>query len=148
MKKLSLAVAALLALGTAGFAAADQFEDAVHARKSAFTLIKANFGPMGAMAEGKIPFNKEAFAARAANLEALSKMPWEFHIEGSDMGDTKAKPEVWSKAADYKAAADKFQTEAAKLAVVAKSGDEKGMKAQFGATAKTCKACHDNFKNK
>jgi cytochrome c556 len=148
MKKLSIVAAGLFALTLNGVACADQFEDAIHYRKAAFSLIKANFGPMGAMTEGKIPFNKDAFALRAANLEALSKMPWEHFVEGSDMGETKAKAEVWSKSGDYKAAADKFQGEVAKLALVSKSGDEKAMKAQFGATAKTCKACHDGFKNK
>jgi cytochrome c556 len=148
MKKLPLFLAGFVALGAAATASADQFEDAIDYRKAAFTLIKANFGPMGAMAEGKMPFNKEAFAARAANLEMLAKMPWEHFIDGSDMGETKAKPEVWSKAADYKAEIEKFETAAAKLAVVAKSGDEKAIKAQFGATAKTCKSCHSDFKNK
>jgi cytochrome c556 len=148
MKKTSFALAGLVALGASFSALADQFEDAIQYRKAAFSLFKANLGPMGAMAEGKMPFDKAAFAARAANLEALAKMPWEHFIEGSDMGDTKSKPEVWSKAKDYKVEVDKFEAAATKLAAVAKGGDEKAMKAAFGATAKTCKSCHDGFKNK
>ena len=34
-----------------------------------------------------------------------------------------------------------------KLAEVAAGGDEAAMKEQFGKTAKTCKGCHDDFKN-
>ncbi|MGE0082066.1 MAG: cytochrome c [Thiohalomonadaceae bacterium] len=148
MKKMPLILAGALALGAAFSASADQFEDAIAARKAAFVLIKSNFGPMGAMVEGKMPFDKEAFAKRAANLSALAGMPWEHFIEGSDMGETKAKPEVWSKAADYKAEVDKFEAAVAKLALVAKSGDENAIKAEFGAAAKTCKSCHTDFKNK
>lgn len=148
MKKFPLVLAGLVAFGAAASASADQFEDAVNNRKAAFTLIKANFGPMGAMVEGKMPFNKDTFAMRAANLDVLARMPWEHFIEGSDMGETKAKPEVWSKAADYKAEVEKFEAATAKLALVAKNGDEKAIKAQFGATAKTCKSCHGDFKNK
>lgn len=148
MKKVTLLAAGLLSLGLTGVVSADQFEDAVTYRKAAFNLMKANVGPLGAMAEGKMPFDKEAFAQRAANLESLSRMPWEHFIDGSDMGETKAKAEVWSKAADYKAAAEKFQSESAKLAQISRTGDEKATKAQFGATAKTCKSCHESFKSK
>lgn len=148
MKKLPLILAGAIALGATASVSADQFEDAVNYRKAAFSLMKANFGPMGAMVEGKMPFDKDVFARRAANLSALADMPWEHFIEGSDMGETKAKPEVWSKAADYKAEVDKFESAVAELAVVAKSDDQKAIKAAFGATAKTCKSCHDDFKNK
>ena len=41
-----------------------------------------------------------------------------------------------------------FEKAAGELAVVAKSGDEGAIKAQFGETGKTCKSCHDDFKNK
>ena len=33
-----------------------------------------------------------------------------------------------------------------KLAQVAKGGDLNAVKAQFGATGKACKSCHDDFK--
>ena len=39
-----------------------------------------------------------------------------------------------------------FQQEAAKLTEVAKGGDEAAIKAQFGKTAETCKACHKEFR--
>jgi cytochrome c556 len=110
--------------------------------------MSANFGPMGAMTKEKMPFDKEEFAKRAANLEMLSNMPWEFFIPGSDKGDSESKPEVWSKPDEFKAKAEDFQKEAAKLAVVSKEGDKEAIGIQFGKTAKTCKACHKAFKEK
>jgi cytochrome c556 len=44
-------------------------------------------------------------------------------------------------------AARKFETETAKLATDAKAGDLNAVKAQFGATAQTCKGCHSEFKS-
>jgi cytochrome c556 len=146
MKKCLAAVA--LSVGLVGSALAhDPVEDAIAARQAAFTLMAANFGPLGAMAKGEIPFDKAEFARRAVNVEVLSHMPWEFFIPESDLGETKAKPEIWSKAADFKAENEKLQTETAKLAAVAKGGDEAAMKAQVGETAKVCKSCHKSFRS-
>jgi cytochrome c556 len=128
--------------------ARDRNADAIHARQAAFTLIGANFHPMGAMAKGQMPFDKAEFARRAANLEALSKMPWEFFIPGSANGDTKAKSEVWSDAAGFKEKAQAFEKQMAALAEVSRGGDEAAMRAQFGKAAKSCKSCHQDFKNK
>jgi len=150
MKRISVALAAVVALGSVGGVAVarDRNADAIHARQAAFTLIAANFHPMGAMAKGQMPFDKAEFARHAANLEALSKMPWEFFIPGSDKGDTKAKSEVWSDAAGFKDKAMAFEKQMAALAEAGRGGDEAAMRAQFGKAAKSCKSCHQDFKNK
>jgi cytochrome c556 len=152
MKKIFLVTAITVTLGATSVVAdereRDPVKDAIAARQAAFTLMAANIGPMGAMMKGMKPFDKEEFARRAANLEALGAMPWEFFIPGSDKGHTEAKPEVWSKAEDYKAKADDFQKEAAALVQAVQGGDEKAIAEQFGKTAKSCKACHKEFKEK
>mgnify|MGYP002713050250 CR=1 FL=1 len=149
MNKLTIAAVAVLSMSLAHTATArDANEDAIKARQAAFTLIAANTGPMGAMMKGEMPFDKKAFAQHASNVEVLSGMPWSFFIPGSQKGDTKAKPDVWNKAEDYRAKAEKFQEQAGKLAMVAKNGDESAIKKQFGATVKTCKSCHDDYKSK
>ncbi len=61
---------------------------------------------------------------------------------------TKAKPGVWTEQAKFQEHADKFQAEAAKLAAAAKTGSLDNLKAAFGATAGSCKACHDDFRAK
>jgi len=147
MKKIIMVSAVAIALGSASVAQArDPMKDAIKARQSAFTLMAANFGPMGAMAKGKMPFNKDEFAKRAANLEMLSRMPWEFFVPGSDKGRTESKSDVWSKPDEFKAKAEDFEKAAAELAVVSKEGDKEATIAQFRKTAKTCKACHKQFK--
>jgi len=149
MKKIAIVTAAVIALSaTSAVVAGDKSDDAIDARQAAFTLMVANVKPMGAMAKGKMPFDKAQFAMRAANLAALSDMPWEFFAPGSDKGKTKAKSKIWENPDDYKAAADKFKQEVTKLVDATKGDDQKAMFAQFGATAKSCKSCHKEFKKK
>jgi cytochrome c556 len=66
-------------------------------------------------------------------------------VAGSEEG-SKAKPEVWSNAAKFKEASDKFRAESAKLTAATKTGNQDQIKVAFGATAATCKGCHDTFK--
>ncbi|QLE84617.1 MULTISPECIES: c-type cytochrome [Shewanella] len=151
MKK-QMKVALIAAAGASVFAAAVQAhnfkepEDAIDYRQSAFSLIAYNFGDMGAMLKGKKPFDADVFASRATNVAALSVIPAEGFIAGSDKGNTEALGKVWSDKADFDAKMKTFQENAAKLAVVAQSGDKKAIKQAFGNTGKSCKGCHDVYK--
>jgi cytochrome c556 len=58
----------------------------------------------------------------------------------------RAKAEVWSDGAKFKAAADKMVAEVAKLDAAAKSGNLDQLKAAAGAVGSSCKACHDDFR--
>lgn len=143
-------LASLLVAAFSSNVSADEVkpEDAIKYRKSVMTVISWQFKPLGAMVKGERPFDKDVFIKNAAYLEVLSKMPLEGFVAGSDKGETKAKPEIWAEMEKFKGGMEKLQAETAKLAQVAKTGDMNQIKAQFGETGKTCKACHDNFKSK
>ncbi len=149
MKHVITAAAALsLSLG-AILPAQAQFakpEDAVKYRKASFTLMAAHFGRLGAMANGKAPYDAKVAADNAELVTTLAKLPWAAFGEGTDKGETRAKPEIWKDAAKFKEAADKMQTEMGKLNVAAKAGNVDALKAAFGPAAASCKACHDNFR--
>jgi cytochrome c556 len=148
MKKAVSCVLATLALAAAVPASA-QFakpEDAVKYRKASFTVMAAHFGRIGAMANGRAPFDAKAAADNADIVVAMSKLPWAAFGEGTDKGETRAKPEIWKEQAKFKEGADKMQAEVVKLAAAAKTGNLDTMKAAFGAAAGTCKACHDAFR--
>ena len=98
--------------------------------------------------QGKAPFDAKLAAENAEIVASMAKLPWAAFGEGTDVGETKAKPEIWKQNAKFKEAAEKFQTESAKLAVAAKSGKEDAFKTAFSATAGTCKSCHDDFRAK
>ncbi len=150
MKKLTLVLLAVSAAAVS-FTASAQFakpEDAIKYRKAAFTVMGAHFGRLGAMAQGKAPFDAKAVADNAEVVANLAKLPWAAFGEGTDSGETKAKPEIWKQSAKFKEAADKLQAESAKLVTAAHTGKEDAFKAAFTATAGTCKSCHDDFKAK
>lgn len=129
--------------------AAAQFakpEDAVKYRKASFTVMGAHFSRLGAMASGRAPFDTKVAAENADLVATLSKLPWAAFGEGTDKGETRAKPEIWKDAAKFKEAEDKFMGEAAKLQAAAKTGNLDALKTAFAATGGTCKACHDNFR--
>jgi cytochrome c556 len=121
-------------------------EDAVKYRKASFTVMAAHFGRLGAMANGRMPYDAKVAADNADVVLALSKLPWAAFGEGTDKGDTRAKPEIWKEAAKYKEAADKMQAEIVKLNTAAKAGNIDALKVAFGPAAASCKVCHDNFR--
>ena len=148
MKKLITAATSLLALMLA-LPAAAQFakpEDAIKYRKASLTVMAAHFGRVGAMASGRAPYDAKAAAEKADIAAAMAKLPWAAFTEGSDKGDTRAKPEIWKDSAKYKEAADKMQAEMVKLSAAAKAGNVDALKTAFGPAAATCKGCHDNFR--
>ena len=66
---------------------------------------------------------------------------------GPDLGKTMAKPEIWQKPEDFAAKTRDFQKAALALDAAAKAGDLTSIKARFGDLGKTCKACHDPYRN-
>ena len=150
MKKTLIYIAAISA-SLISFGAAAQFakpEDAVKYRKSALSVMGTHFGRLGAMAQGRVPFDAKIAADNAEIVADMAKLPWAAFGEGTDGGDTKAKPEIWKQGAKFKEYADKLQAESVKLAAAAKTGKEDAFKAAFTATAGTCKSCHDDFRAK
>jgi len=150
MKKTMLYIVAISA-SLMSFGAAAQFakpEDAVKYRKASFTVMGAHLGRLGAMAQGRVPFDAKMAADNAEIVADMAKLPWAAFGEGTDGGDTKAKPEIWKQGAKFKEASDKLQAESVKLAAAAKTGKEDAFKAAFAATAGTCKNCHDDFRAK
>lgn len=142
---LAAAAVTLTAPASAQFA---KPEDAVKYRKSALFVMQQNFARVGAMAAGKAPFDAKVAAESAAVAESMSKLPWAAFGEGTDKGDTKAKPEIWKESAKFKEYADKMQTEMSKLAAAAKAGNLDSIKVAVGATGDSCKTCHDAYRNK
>jgi cytochrome c556 len=150
MKSMFLATVAAATLLTT-LPAAAQFqkpEDAVKYRKAAFTLMATHFGRIGAMVQGRVPFDGAAAAANADIVREISMLPFAGFVEGTS-GTEKGQPKanVWTERAKFDAGAKKLQDEVAKLAVAAKTNNLDALKAAFPAAAGACKSCHDDFRN-
>jgi cytochrome c556 len=134
---------------TVASAAGPKPEDAAKYRQSVYTIIGWNFKPIGAMVKGEVPFDAAAVTRHAEYVELMSKAALEGFPEGSGpdaVKNTESKPEIWTNWDKFETAMTDFQQEAAKLTEAAKGGDEAAIKAQFGKTAETCKACHKEFR--
>ena len=146
-----LLIAAALAGLFTSLPAAAQFakpEDAVKYRKAAFTVMGTHFGRIGAMVQGRVPYDAAAITANADIVVHMSTLPYAGFPEGT-AGTEKGtpKPNVWTERPKFDEAAKKMQDEVAKLLAAAKSGNADQVKAQFGNAAGACKNCHDNFRN-
>jgi cytochrome c556 len=142
------AVAAVAML--ASTPAAAQFakpEDAVKYRQSAFSLMGAHFSRIGAVVKGEAPYGPSV-ATDAKLVETLSHLPFAAFVEGSDKGDTGAKPEIWMNREDFDKKAKAMQQAVAELSRVAASGDQGALKGAFGDAGKACKACHDDYRRR
>ncbi len=151
MKKHALLSTLACAAALSGFStsASAQFakaEDAIKYRQSALFVMAQHFGRVGAMANGKVPFDAKAAEQNADIVAQMAKLPWAGFEAAHEGG--KAKPEIWKEQAKFKDLADKMQAETTKLAAAAKTGDVDKLKAAFGPAAASCKACHDDFRNR
>ena len=123
-------------------------ETLVDQRVAAMRLQAKYFGPLGAMAQGKVPYDANIVARNAGYLEVLTKMPWDgFEPSTKDL-KTRALPEVYSDTAKFKAAQDTFNMEVTKLVAATKTGNEANVKAAILDVNKACGSCHDTFRQK
>ena len=150
MKRTVVAAGVVIALGAMGGAALAQVKPdvLVKQRQSAMTLIGKYFGPLGGMAQGRVPFDAKLVERNADYLNALAQMPWDGFDPSTKNEKSRALPAIWEQPDKVKDAAQRLQSEVGKLQSVAKGGDESAIKAQIGAVGKACANCHDNFREK
>jgi cytochrome c556 len=150
MKRCLIALAVLAgAAGAAGSAQAQQKpEDIIKYRKAVMTVQSWNMGPMARMVKGQQPYDAALFAWYAGVIQSTSFMLPDAFLPGSDKGDTRARPEIWTNASKFKQAMDNFNADASRLVAATKAGTLDAMKGPFGAVAKNCGGCHKEFRTK
>ena len=139
-----------LALAAPGFAAKDPNLKLIKARQGEMQLRSFNVGPLFGMAKGKMEYNAELAATLANNLKTQLELDmgraWKKGT-GNDAysGKTTALPKIWTtypEIADY---GKKYAKAINELAAVA-GNDVDSLKAKMGAVGKSCKGCHDEFR--
>lgn len=135
----------LSATASAQFAKA---EDAIKYRKSALFVMTQHYARVGAMVNGKAPFDPALAQQNIEIARYLSTLPWRAFGPGTEQGDTKAKPEIWMEQEKFKQLSDKMQAEMNKLHEATKTGRLDAIKTAFKATSASCKACHDDYRSK
>lgn len=150
MKKIVISsILAALGLSVACIAQAQvKPETLVKQRQAVMTLQGKYFGPIAAMAQGKVPFNAAVIVRNAGFLDALDRMAWDGFDPSTKGEKSRALPEIYSDAAKFKAAQDELQANVTKLLAASKASDEAATKAAIGAIGKACGSCHDDFREK
>ena len=144
----SFRLALIAAAAAFALPAAAQFakpEDAIKYRQSVMFLQGQHLGRIFAMASGRAPFDAKAAVDNAVLLDTIDKLPFAAFVDGTDKGNTRAKPEIWTERAKFDAAAQKMQDEVSKLVAAAKTGDQAQIRTAAGAVGGACKACHDSY---
>ncbi|MWB77017.1 cytochrome c [Pseudooceanicola sp. 216_PA32_1] len=154
MKKLTLAAAALAALGIAGAAIGASHADpavgaAIKARKATMQLYAFNLGQLGAMAKGDMEYNAAAAQAAADNLVAISGTNqmalWPEGSDNASVEGTRALPAIWEDMEGITKSAAALQTASADMAAVAGT-DLASLQGAMGPLGGACGACHKAYR--
>jgi cytochrome c556 len=148
MKIRTLAALAAWLVAASAHAQFAKVDDAVKYRQSALFVMAQHFGRVGAMANGRVPYDPAVATQNAELVAEMSRLPWQAFGPGTDKPGipTRAKPEVWTEEGKFKAASDQLQLETSKLVAAAKTNNLDNLKQAFQATAAACKNCHDHFR--
>jgi cytochrome c556 len=142
----------VLSLSANSFAADDPLMNAIKARQGEMQLRSFNAGPLFAMAKGKIDYDAELANMLAGNLKLMLDLDngraW---AQGSDNekypGKTTALPKIWTTYPEIGDYGKKFAMAVNDLAMTAGNGAD-ALKSKLGALGKSCKGCHDEFREK
>lgn len=131
-----------------GLPAAAQFRNAdaaIKYRQSAMALQGNHLARLFAMANGQVPFDAKVAAEQIDIVATLNRLQFAAFIDGSDKGNTRAKPEIWTEKDKFNANIAKSQEDVGKLVAAGKTGNLDQIKAALGAVGQSCKNCHDAY---
>ena len=141
-------VSSILQLAACGDKVKDTHpQQLVSKRQAVFKKMTKVLEPMGLVARGREDYNKAEFQAQARELQDLSSQPWVFFTADGNYPPTRAKPEVWQKAAEFKQAQDSYLSKVEHLIQVSGSADLAAISSAVDSVEKSCKSCHEQFRN-
>lgn len=119
----------------------------MHYRHERMEMIRDNFKLAGKAVSQSSPDLAKA-ATPAATIDTLARQAshWFPPGTGPDVGKTMAKAAIWQKPQDFAARMNAFQKAAGTFNAAVKSGNAGAAKSAVGDLAKTCKSCHDLYR--
>lgn len=155
MKALTaLALCCGIALSTPALAA-DKPEDIIKARQAAYQFLAWNTHRIKNNVDNPTQFNKDEVVRAANAVQAVANAGLgALYAPGTDKGTgygpSRLKADALNPANGAKLGqiATDFIREANAMATVAATGEVAAVSAQLDKLRGTCKACHDNFRNK
>lgn len=104
---------------------------------------------LGGMLRGRVPFKEQRFVQGAAELNQLTRTPWQhFPQIKEEGGESRAKDEVWQRQARFQELARAMEASTAALvtATVARPLQAEALSAPMQRVEGSCKACHEEFR--
>ncbi|WP_313116744.1 c-type cytochrome [Ectopseudomonas guguanensis] len=103
---------------------------------------------LGGMLRNRIPYDEAGFIAGAAELDRLSREPWQHFPAVADDARSKANPELWQRQEQFqKMARDLEQATAALVQVTtAPPLRRSALEPAMQAVEDSCEACHKAFR--
>ncbi len=153
MLKKALAIASLTLMVSTAVQADNLFdpEDAVKYRQSIYQIFSAQAGVIGGMVKGEIPFNGAEINKRANNIGKVAPMLGETYFpETRGVDDSDLKDAAWKNMEDFQGKGQAFGKALGELITASAdpSFDLKAAKKTAGAMFKTCKSCHEDYREK
>ena len=154
MKRVLLLIPVMIAMIFYGLsvnaAEKDPMKKAIKARSAIMILRSWNAGPLFSMAKGETEYDSELADTLAKNMLAEfdmdNSMMWPVGSDNSVYPEeTKSLPELWQ---DYEGSAKRgsdYVEAVRQLAEVAGGGLE-SLRSAIGGLGKSCKGCHDNYR--
>ena len=141
-----------MTLALPGFTADDPNLKLLKARQGEMQLRSFNAGPLFGMAKGQVAYDAELASSLANNLKTqLSLDMGRAWKQGTDNeaypGKTTSLPKIWTTYPEISEYGKKYKNAVNELAAVAGNGLD-ALKPKVSALGKTCKGCHDEFREK
>lgn len=130
-------------------------EDLIKARQAAYAFMAWNMGRIKASVEPGATFNKDEVVKAANAIAAVANSGLgATYAKGTEKGtgfrETRVKPEAFmaEHGAKLGKVAGDFNREANALAAAAATGNADTVRVALGKVGDTCKACHEDFRQK
>ncbi|GGF62138.1 hypothetical protein GCM10007301_22360 [Azorhizobium oxalatiphilum] len=137
--RLALLAALLVPLATTAALAQNVMQE----RRALMKEIGDDTKVAAAMMKGETPYDAAKAAAIFKDYAADAEKFGTLFPEGSNVGETKAAPALWTDRAGFDAALAKFKADIA--ANADKVGTPDGLKTAMAAVGSNCRACHQSY---
>jgi len=149
MRKLLLS---MLVIAVPAVALAQSPKETAEARIGFYRLLGFEMHSLAAMAKGEEPYDAEAAAAHAKDLETLTRYSvGDLFAPGTSNadipGETRALPAIWENMGEVQEKGKAFVEAVAELNAVAGNGLD-ALRPAVGKLGGACKSCHDDFRAK
>jgi cytochrome c556 len=124
-------------------------DDMVVLRQFFMRVNSANEGLLEQQAKGALVIPANQLKQIGETWGRMGKLLPQMFVKGSEgtEANSRAKPEIWSDAAGFKAKLDDYAAATAKFQQVANaSGDKDAVNAAFAAINKACDDCHKGYR--